>query len=374
MLKVLNLLPYMPEGGGLATYLNLLRAALEKLQIAHETWETAEHLIGIGKYMPAPTLHSVIEKIKKFDPSHIFVHWRIDPRLIAAFPHKTYFFVHDTFLMCLGYHHRMGKPCFKKFGALCIAQATLTHCGVRRPDRVFKEYRFLKRLIQTLKIHNTPIVAVSQFLIDFHKNQGLAHNPYHLLRPYQKTIPTQQVSAKKYIFYAGGFNAIKGFDVILKAVKLRKSQIPILIAGFSYQQDALMTLIEQQGLQNSFKVIGYVDAKTLSKYYAQSYFSIMPSLMHEAFGIVGLESMAHGIPVIASQVGGIPEWLQDGHNGYLIQADDALALAQRMDELSQNSQLCQTLGSNGQERLTQLFSEEKFMHQLQTILKLPAHL
>jgi glycosyltransferase involved in cell wall biosynthesis len=369
MLKVLNLLPYMPEGGGLATYLNQLRSALDFMQIPHETWETANHVMGISKHMNSEVLDIVIEKIKNFNPSHIFVHWRIDPRLVAAFPHKTYFFVHDTFLMCLGYHHRLGKPCFKKFDARCLAQATLTHCGVRRPDRIFKEFHFLKNLITTLKIHNIPIVTVSQFLIDFHKNQGLTDNPYYLLRPYEKIRQPQIMVEKKYILYAGGFNAIKGFNTLIKATQLRTSTLPILIAGFSHKQNELASLIQQHGLQDTLKVIGHVDQNTLSQYYAQSYFSLMPSLLHEAFGIVGLESMAHGIPVIASQVGGISEWLQDQHNGYLIPAGDAYALANCIDRLSQNLELCQTLGSNGLKLLQSKFSQEIFIENLQKIFQ-----
>ncbi len=85
--------------------------------------------------------------------------------------------------------------------------------------------------------------------------------------------------------------------------------------------------------------------------------------------VSSLPSLAHS--VIASQVGGIPEWLQDKHNGYLIPAGDAAVLAQRMDELSQNPELCQTLGANGLQRLKNEFTPEIFTQRLQAILQKP---
>ncbi len=369
MTKVLNLLPYLIEGGGLATYLNLLRGALDQMQIPHETWETQNNILGIKKKMRAGDVASIIQKIKDLNPSHIFVHNRVDPRLITAFPDKTYFFLHDSFMFCLGYHTRLGKPCFKKLDAMCMVQTTLTHCGVRRPDRMLRDFSFLKHFIGTLKAQRTPIVAVSRFLIDFHKNQGLTENPYHLLYPYQAqpASPSQNLP-KKYAFYVGGFNAIKGFDTLLAAIKVRKSQIPIRIAGFSYQQKELMKLIEREKLSQVFDVVGYVDSATLSRYYHESQYVIMPTLTHEAFGIVGLESMAHALPVIGSKVGGIPEWLKDGHTGFLINPGDHSALAMHMDQLADNETLCQSLGQNGYQRLQQEFSQEVFIRNLQKIL------
>jgi len=90
----------------------------------------------------------------------------------------------------------------------------------------------------------------------------------------------------------------------------------------------------------------------LPYYYAAAEMVIMPS-HYESFGMVALEAMAMGTPVIASEVGGLAFLVQDGRNGYLVPSRDPEALAERIYELLTNPRCRRQLGRYAKENARQ---------------------
>jgi glycosyltransferase involved in cell wall biosynthesis len=86
----------------------------------------------------------------------------------------------------------------------------------------------------------------------------------------------------------------------------------------------------------------------------------MPSIW-EGFGLVLLEAMAAGRPIVASRVATIPEVVVDGETGVLVPAGDPLALAEALAHLADEPALAAQLGAAGQQRLRQHFSVEKMV-------------
>src|ERR671936_2851919 len=80
-----------------------------------------------------------------------------------------------------------------------------------------------------------------------------------------------------------------------------------------------------------------------------------PSL-HEGFPLAALEAMASGLPIVASDTGGLPEMVDDGRTGFLVPVGDAEALAQRLALLLSDDQLCGRMSSASRERVRQRFS------------------
>ena len=83
--------------------------------------------------------------------------------------------------------------------------------------------------------------------------------------------------------------------------------------------------------------------ETLHYYYASSDIVVMPS-HHESFGMVALEAMACGTPVIASDVGGLAELVQDGETGFLVPGGDPAAMAERLRCMLSDKELLARLG------------------------------
>jgi glycosyltransferase involved in cell wall biosynthesis len=92
-------------------------------------------------------------------------------------------------------------------------------------------------------------------------------------------------------------------------------------------------------------------------FYGQVDVVVIPSLWHEAFGRIAIESLAHGIPVIASSRGGLPEIIQDGATGIIVDPHEMGSLARAMSRFSAEPELVSRLGRNGAQRLSP-FSED----------------
>ncbi|MBI3895975.1 MAG: glycosyltransferase family 4 protein [Acidobacteria bacterium] len=94
----------------------------------------------------------------------------------------------------------------------------------------------------------------------------------------------------------------------------------------------------------------------------------------ETFGIVLLEAMSFGLPVIATRWRGIPSVVQDGVCGFLVPVKDPIALAARLEQLIRDPELRRTMGQEGQRRYLENFTNEKFHDRMKTVFRSVAEL
>jgi len=91
---------------------------------------------------------------------------------------------------------------------------------------------------------------------------------------------------------------------------------------------------------------------------------VVPSRWPEPFGIVGIEAMAHGRPVVAFGVGGIPEWLTDGVGGFVVPPADVATMAGRIVSVLANPAEAEAMALRGRARVLRDFSEEAHLAKL----------
>lgn len=131
------------------------------------------------------------------------------------------------------------------------------------------------------------------------------------------------------VFSVGRLEVFKGHDVLLQAwpiIAHRYPQAQLWVAGSGSCLQALETQAETLGVKDSVRFAGYLAADEVHVLMASADLFVLPS-RSEPFGIVLLEAMAHGLPVVASNVGGIPEVVPDCGDVQLVPADDVQALA-----------------------------------------------
>ncbi|MCC6547317.1 glycosyltransferase family 4 protein [Candidatus Sumerlaeota bacterium] len=116
-----------------------------------------------------------------------------------------------------------------------------------------------------------------------------------------------------------------------------------------------------------FRFLGPVSDDILNRLYQACGLFVMPS-EKEGFGIVFLEAMAHGKPVIGGNAGGTPDIIPHGEIGYLVEPRDVEALAGMMRSLMSDDALRATLGSKGRTRLNDVYTPEKFLASMNTVL------
>lgn len=155
------------------------------------------------------------------------------------------------------------------------------------------------------------------------------------------------------LLFVGRIEALKGIDVLIEAIGiLRKKGLSMCLAviggevsstnGGSAEMERLQVLREQAGLEDLVTFLGKKAQDTLPYYYSAAEAVVVPS-HYESFGMVALEAMACGAPVVASQVGGLAYLVQDGVTGFTVEVDDAQALADRLALILTQPELRQKL-------------------------------
>jgi len=168
-------------------------------------------------------------------------------------------------------------------------------------------------------------------------------------------IPTQH----RMILFVGRIQPLKGIDTLIRAMKRVVNRYPdfrknlcVTIIGGDPNPDSeleqkeferLEKLRAELGVGDLITFAGAKDQDTLVYYYSAAEMVVMPSY-YESFGMVALEAMACGTPVIGSDVGGLSFSIEDGFNGYLVPGQDPDALADKIALLLRHPNLRDHLG------------------------------
>jgi glycosyltransferase involved in cell wall biosynthesis len=130
----------------------------------------------------------------------------------------------------------------------------------------------------------------------------------------------------------------------------------LIIVGEGSERVRLQELVTSLGLDKHVTLAGFrTDVPELLQ---RMDVYVQPSL-HESFGIVLLEAMAAGLPVVASEVEGIPEIVADGETGYLVPVGDSEALANAVRSLLRDTELRRKMGETGRRRVAKEFDIKK---------------
>lgn len=153
--------------------------------------------------------------------------------------------------------------------------------------------------------------------------------------------------------------AYKGFDVMLRALPLIKQRVPgarWVVVGDGPLRPGLERAVAAAGLTDAVSFVGSVDDHERDGWLARARVFAMPSRLPpggsggEGFGIVYLEAAAHGLPVVAGNVGGAVDAVEDGRTGLLVDPTDHEAVAEAVAGLLEDRGRAEALGSAGIER------------------------
>ncbi|MBI2976907.1 MAG: glycosyltransferase [Chloroflexi bacterium] len=165
------------------------------------------------------------------------------------------------------------------------------------------------------------------------------------------------------LLFVGRIEPLKGLDTLLRAMKLLRDRQAMpghlclsLIGGDassspaqeSAEMERLRALRDELGVGDVVAFLGKRDQDTLQNYYASAHAVVMPS-HYESFGMVALEAMACGAPVIASEVGGLAFLVRDGETGFHVPDRDPEALCGCLQRLLDDDDLRRRLGAQAAE-------------------------
>ncbi|MDR2035179.1 MAG: glycosyltransferase family 4 protein [Coriobacteriales bacterium] len=175
-------------------------------------------------------------------------------------------------------------------------------------------------------------------------------------------------NGEKFILFAGKLTEFKGVDVFLHAVQKYEESKPggfiTVIAGMGQEGDNLKALAEELGLENTH-FVGHQNQQQLRKLYSTADVFVIPS-RYEPFGLVALEAMACGLPVVATNVGGLVDFVTD-EVGALVPPLDPDALMSAVLEVLEATQRDATRKTNVARYALDRFSMTNYASQLEAI-------
>jgi glycosyltransferase involved in cell wall biosynthesis len=233
--------------------------------------------------------------------------------------------------------------------------------------------RFLKGFLAWAARRSDRVVAISSYTAA--ELRELVDVPIEVI-PYTTSLPApssqherQAPGAPFTALFVGRLVERKGVLHLVDALGLlsAKRDARLVIVGEGPERERINQRVRERGLDGRVEVRGQVSEAALQEAYAAADVFVLPAVMDrrgdtEGLGVVLLEAMNHGTPVIASRLGGIPDIVEDGVSGLLVPPGDAAALARALDRLRDDPALARRLGEAGRRRLGEQFSWEAIVH------------
>jgi glycosyltransferase involved in cell wall biosynthesis len=255
----------------------------------------------------------------------------------------------------------------------CVTGHLIDRCGSYRPMRILQNLQGSSRELDTLKKLKIIVAANSDYVRNQLVSNGFPRERVVTLR-LGVTIPenypeplTLDSHKNQRILFAGRITPEKGLDWLLESLKHTAKHIHLDVAGDGWSKPQMERLSNQLGLSDRVTWYGWCDGEELESLYQQCFAVIFPSLWPEPAGLISLEAYAHFRPVIASSVGGIPEYIREEKTGILVPANDIEALSDAITHLATNFQKGSNMGKRGHEWFLKEFTSEMHSKKLQNI-------
>jgi glycosyltransferase involved in cell wall biosynthesis len=252
------------------------------------------------------------------------------------------------------YYFRPGQECTRAHGPGCVPNLAVRGCAhTWRVQTLPGAYRQTTRERQALEQADMAVSYSSA--VDRH----LARNGLERRRivPLFSTTPAYLGSgheSRRRVLFAGRLAAPKGVEVLIQAAA--DVDCELVICGEGWRLEAARKLAQRLGIAGRVRFTGWLDADALAREIAEASVVALPSLWPEPFGLVGIEALAAGRPVVASATGGVADWLDHGRSGLLVEPGDAAALAGALNELLDDPERQRTMGEAGRDSVARHFS------------------
>ncbi len=163
---------------------------------------------------------------------------------------------------------------------------------------------------------------------------------------------SKQVNGKT-ILFVGRLHPVKGVQYLIEAMAITHQEMPdvkLIIVGEGIEREKLEGLTKQLDLKGCIQFVGRVPQEKIPLFMQQADIFVLPSLA-EGFPNVLLEAMACGLPIVATRVGGIPEIIEDGRNGFLVNPKKPDEIADKLLFISRNKSITWKISKNNKEKV-----------------------
>jgi len=361
--------------GGVETYLNTIIPELARAGHELAFWSEADEPVGRDQiYLPPGSpawcvaelgAERALQELRDWQPSVTYTHNLSDPKLeaetVALAP--SVFFAHDYYGTCISgaktFKFPVVKPCDRRFGWQCLLHYFPHRCGGWSPITMMKLYS-LQSSRQTLLHKYNAIVTHSNHMLAELIKHGLspqsAYNFPYYVQQRNRNVPSPSLNQHRAsrsdfapandtsasadanantplrLLFSGRMELLKGGHVFLEALPQAAAalgrSLRVIFAGEGRERavwEQQAADLQRRHPELEIEFLGWVDRARMDQLLDNCDLQVVPSLWPEPFGLVGPEAGLRGVPAAAFSVGGVPDWLIDGVNGYLAPGDPPTA-------------------------------------------------
>lgn len=296
--------------------------------------------------------------LEEFRPDVAQVHYMARPErlpeLAARVP--TSVFLHDQtwFCLCGDRADRNLTPCHKPHALACLFWNYAQGCGAKNPLLNWARWKRTQRLMVLKSLPTARIQVASRFMTN-----GLKENDFDLGRVdviplYSEPPPAEAAVEPGLLLLPSRLVPAKGVQVALEALAALKD-LPwrLVVAGEGWHRGALEAQTQRLGLAGRVTFLGELVPAQLAPWYARAQFVLFPVLRQEPFGLIGVESLAYGKPIVAFAGGAVDEWLWPGETGLRVDERTPAAFAAAVRRLLTEPFLCEAMSAAARRRYPQ---------------------
>ena len=319
---------------------------------------------------------SVPGAVRHFRPDALYVHkWEELPSLGQLLDSRVpaIRMVHDHNIYCLRsyrYHPLTRNICHRAMGAYCVFPCLAPlkrNKGGLLPVR-WASFLEKKRELALARRFDVSLVATNYMRDELLLN-GFSPRRIEICAPVPPAAEPlrSSFSERNLLVFAGQLVRGKGVDILLRALAQVRGKFEALILGEGNHRAKCEALCAKLGLGDRVTFKGFVPQEEMRALYSEATAVLVSSVWPEPMGLVGIEAMRFGLPVVAFDAGGIKEWLRDGENGFLVEWMAAAAYARRVDELLADKAKAREMGRRGLERADRDFAFDPYIESLESL-------
>lgn len=296
------------------------------------------------------------------------IYHQISPSIIRALKKHgipVVMTLHDFKLACPNYTFlRNGTPCeicegkhfYKAVIHRCVKDSLLSSllCATEM---------YLHKMLQTYSKGVDVFIVLSEFSKEKMTEYGL---PEEKIKVLPNSIDVDQYHPQKtagdYILFLGTLSEKNGILTLVQAMK-HLPEVRLKIGGEGEMEPILREYAAKEGLEN-VEFLGFTTGEKLKGIIQGCYFTVFPCLCYHNCPMSVLESLACGKPVVASNLGSVPEFVEDGVDGVLFEAGDPSSLAEKIKYLYREPRLVKQMGIAGRRKIESRFSSETYYPRL----------
>lgn len=207
--------------------------------------------------------------------------------------------------------------------------------------------------------------AVKRFLISINEitpEKGeVIYNPVGIPKAAERVIPADFT-----IVCVGRFEKVKNQQLLIKAfARLEDENAKLVLVGDGRERENLEKLIADLNCKNRIEMVGF--SAEPEKYLAKATLFVLPSLS-EGFGIAVVEAMQQGLPCLCSNVGGIPEFVEENQTGWLFNPNNENELFEKLSQIqAMPKEALNKIGERAKAYVSEGFSEKEYVRNLENL-------